>query len=384
METLVLVALIVAWVVFGLTVIYFAVGAVLASKLLRPKKRTDEYLAVYESKEKGLDLTRLDIPYEDIRLKSRNEGGYTVRGRFYDCGNSKKTVLDIHGYNSSSLSQLKYLHIWRRLGYNVLAIDNTTSGESGGSCIGLSYLERRDALMWLDYLKERFPDHTFGIYGESMGGATAIATSARTSVPLMFTISYCAYANIKKLIKDQFKARKIPSIALMFVPAFYAMANLFYGVKISDVDSVRDIKSVNNPILLMHSKGDRLIDISHFEMISAVRPDATVKVYESSPHCRSWKHYPAEFENAVMDFVKSAERFPTVKAEYEESKTVEAEATLDAAAATETSDVLEEPVSENAVEEVAEPVSEEVAETVAAEVEVEDGVSENLTEEVAE
>ncbi len=335
METLLLALLIVAWVVFGLAVIYFAVGAILARLLLHPKKRTDEYLAVYESKEKGLDLSRLDIPYEDIRLKSENEGKYTVRARFYECPGSKKTVLDIHGYNSSSLSQLKYLHIWKRLGYNVLAVDNTTSGESGGSCIGLSYLERRDALSWMNYLKERFPDHIFGIYGESMGGATSIATSARCPVPLTFTISYCAYASIKKLMKDQFKARKIPSFLLMFAPSFYAMASLFYGVKIWDVDSVRDIKSVNNPILLIHSKGDRLIDVSNVELIAAERPDATVKIFEASPHCRSWKYYPTEFENTIIDFVRSAESFVPLKAAYEEGKAEDATVALEAAAGVE-------------------------------------------------
>lgn len=341
METLFLALLIAAWVIFGLAVIYFAVGAVLARKLLHPKKRTDEYLAVYESTEKGLDLSRLDIPFEDIRLTSENEGRYQIRARFYAVEGSKKTVLDIHGYNSSSLSQLKYLHIWRRLGYNVLAVDNTTSGESGGSCIGLSYLERRDALTWMNYLKERFPDHTFGIYGESMGGATSIAASARCPVPLTFTISYCAYANIKKLMKDQFKAKKIPSFLLMFAPSFYAMANLLYGVKISDIDSVRDIKSVNNPVLLMHSKGDRLIDVSNVELLAAARPDATLKIYEASPHCRSWKYYPTEFENTVIDFVRSAENFAPVKKEYEAGKSQDATDALEAAAGVETETVAE-------------------------------------------
>ncbi len=297
------------WALFVFGLLYLIVCGIMAHVLLHPKKRTDEHLIKYESTEKGLDLATLDIPYENITLTSKNPEGYTIRARYYaHPDGSKKTVVSVHGYNSSSVSQLKYLHIWRQLGYNVLMPDNTTSGESGGSCISLSYLEKVDLLSWIDLIKERDPEQDIALYGESMGGATVIGAAAICPHKLQWTIIYCTYANIKILAKTWLVAHKKPGFLAGFVaPGVFAMTFILYGIKLHQVDSLRDINLIDNPILLMHSKADRLINIENGRLLRAQRPDATYFEYEESPHCRSWKYYPDLFENNIKDFVKKAE-----------------------------------------------------------------------------
>ncbi len=297
------------WAAFLFGVLYLVVCGVLSHVLLHPKKRTDEHLIEYESTEKGLDLATLDLPYENITITSENPEGYTIRARYYaHPDGAKKTVVSVHGYNSSSVSQLKYLHIWRELGYNVLMPDNTTSGESGGSCISLSYLEKVDLLSWINLIKEREPDGEIALYGESMGGATVIGAAALSPHQFSWTVVYCTYANIKILAKTWLKAHNKPAGLASFVaPGVYAMSFLLYGIKLHQVDNLRDINLIPNPILLMHSKGDKLINVDNGRMLRDQRPDATYYEYEASPHCRSWKYYPEQFESTIKNFVKKAE-----------------------------------------------------------------------------
>ncbi len=300
--------IIIAWVIFGFALIYLIAGLICAKKLMQPKKRTDEYLAVYESEQKGLDISRLDIPFEDIRLNSDFGGGYELRARLYLLEGSKKIVVCSHGFNSSSLSQLKYIHIWKQLGYSVLLPDNTTSGESKGNCITLGYRERYDTLKWLHYLKERFPGYDIGMYGESMGGAITIGAGAMFEDPLMFTIVYCTYASPKYLARYWLKGKNLPEfLATLFLPAVYFGAFVLFDVRLHDVSSLRDINRLPNPVLIMHSKGDRLVNVENGRLLKSERPDAVYHEFENSPHCRSWKYYTEDYEKTVIDFVKSAE-----------------------------------------------------------------------------
>ncbi len=297
------------WALFLLGILYLVLGGILAHILLHPKKRTDEYLIEYESTEKGLDKSRLDIPYENIVLTSTNPEGYDIRARYYaHPSGSKKTVISVHGYNSSSVSQLKYLHIWQELGYNVLMPDNTTSGESGGSMISLGYLEKNDILSWIELLKTRDPDVELAMYGESMGGTTVIGAAALCPYKLKWTVIYCTYANVKILAKTWLKAHNKPAFLASFIaPSVFVMTFMLYGIKLHQISSLRDINLIDNPILLMHSKGDKLINVENGRMLKNERPDADYYEYEESPHCRSWKYYPEIFENNIKTFVKKAE-----------------------------------------------------------------------------
>ncbi len=299
----------VLWALFLFGLIYLIAGGIMSHFLLHPKKRTDEYLIEYESAEKGLDKSRLDIEFENIILTSNNPEGYSIRARYYaHPEGSKKTVISVHGYNSSSVSQLKYLHIWQELGYNVLMPDNTTSGESGGSMISLGYLEKQDILSWVEYLKTRDPEVELAMYGESMGGTTIIGAAALCPHKLKWTVVYCTYANVKILAKTWLKAHNKPDFLASFIlPSIYVMSFMLYGVKLHQISSLKEINLIDNPILLMHSKGDRLINIENGRLLHEQRPDADYYEYEESPHCRSWKYYPEVFENNIKTFVKKAE-----------------------------------------------------------------------------
>ena len=118
-------AVAIAWRV----IVYFVL-----KKLYKPTKRDYEMILAYETAEKGFQKRWLDIPYREMRRTSRY--GYELFARYYDCGkDSNKIMLCLHGHNSCSLSQMKYLEMFLELGYNVFMPDHKRSGFSGGDII---------------------------------------------------------------------------------------------------------------------------------------------------------------------------------------------------------------------------------------------------------
>ena len=174
------------------TGLYFGI-----KRLVKPDKRTVDYLVEYEIEEKGLDRAITGIPFEQMFRTSRF--GYELAARFYACEGSSKTVVCLHGHNSCFASQLKYLPIFLSLGYNVFIPDHRRSGLSGGDTVTFGAYEKHDVLDWISELRAGRPDDSIALFGESMGAATAIMVAAE--IPdAVFLIDYCGYANFEGLL----------------------------------------------------------------------------------------------------------------------------------------------------------------------------------------
>lgn len=282
---------------------YITVSVKIVNQYLTPVKRTDEFLVEYESREKGLDKSLLSVPFTEMKLKSRF--GYELRARYFPSETpSDKTVLDFHGHNSSGVSQLKYLKIFRSLGYNVFIPDHRFSGASGGRSITFGDFETEDAILWVEELKRRYPDTKFGIYGESMGGAIAIRVAER--IKPTFLISYAAYNTILQLFNDHSKNK-----AKYFMPMIDFVAHLKTGARLKKINGEKSIRGVDCPILLMHSKADTLIPVTHekklYEAAVSAEKDVREYIFEASKHTRSFSIYPDEFTRCIENFIRYSE-----------------------------------------------------------------------------
>jgi len=127
---------------FGVQVlIYFGLTWMIVRKLMHPAKRTDEFLIEYETREKKFDKSWLDIPYREMRRQSKY--GYSLFARLYINPNpTDKFILLLHGHNSSGIGQLKYLSLFRDLGYNVFIPDHRRSVRGQATLCSQDGLER--------------------------------------------------------------------------------------------------------------------------------------------------------------------------------------------------------------------------------------------------
>lgn len=269
--------------------------------LVKPEKRTADYLVEYEVEEKGLDRAVTEIPFEQMYRTSRF--GYELAARFYTSENSSKTVVCLHGHNSCFASQLKYLPIFLSLGYNVFIPDHRRSGLSGGDTVTFGAYEKHDVLDWISELRARRPGDSIALFGESMGAATAIMTAAE--IPdAVFLIDYCGYANFEGLL-TRYTDNKYIRKAVM--PSIRLVCERCFGFDVNECDALEAITRVNCPILIMHSKADKTVNYKNALMLKEAAPHAELHTFPDSIHARSITKYPDEYADTVKEFVRKAE-----------------------------------------------------------------------------
>ena len=269
--------------------------------LVKPEKRTADYLVEYEVEEKGLDRAVTEIPFEQMYRTSRF--GYELAARFYTSENSSKTVVCLHGHNSCFASQLKYLPIFLSLGYNVFIPDHRRSGLSGGDTVTFGAYEKHDVLDWISELRARRPGDSIALFGESMGAATAIMTAAE--IPdAVFLIDYCGYANFEGLLTRYTDNKYIRKAVL---PSIRLVCERCFGFDVNECDALEAITRVNCPILIMHSKADKTVNYRNALMLQEAAPQAELHTFPDSIHARSITKYPDEYADTVKEFVRKAE-----------------------------------------------------------------------------
>ena len=269
--------------------------------LVKPEKRTADYLVEYEVEEKGLDRAVTEIPFEQMYRTSRF--GYELAARFYTSENSFKTVVCLHGHNSCFASQLKYLPIFLSLGYNVFIPDHRRSGLSGGDTVTFGAYEKHDVLDWISELRARRPGDSIALFGESMGAATAIMTAAE--IPdAVFLIDYCGYANFEGLL-TRYTDNKYIRKAVM--PSIRLVCERCFGFDVNECDALEAITRVGCPILIMHSKADKTVNYKNALMLKEAAPQAELHTFPDSIHARSITKYPDEYADTVKEFVRKAE-----------------------------------------------------------------------------
>jgi fermentation-respiration switch protein FrsA (DUF1100 family) len=282
--------------------IYFGITGAVIRKLMKPDKRSDEFLIDYETREKKFQKEWLDIPYRAMSRQSRF--GYGLFARLYmNETPTDKFILLIHGHNNSSIGQLKYLELFRSLGYNVFIPDHRRSGQSGGDSITFGHYEKYDVIDWIDILQKEFPGAKFGIFGESMGGATATMVAAMDS-RIRFLIEYCGYADMKRLASPYMKSERLYNfLKLGFAVNAYILARM----RFKEIDALSAMKKLQIPVLIMHSKADTVVDVSNAYAFSEANPKARLKLFEEALHARSIVKYPDEYKQTVKEFLAEVE-----------------------------------------------------------------------------
>ncbi len=99
----------------------------------------------------------IDLPY-----------GYKLHAIYIPKG-SNKTIIFIHGHTYTLMGDIKYLEIFRSLGFNALLIDSRFHGKSGGFNTTFGKYEKYDVKACVDWVSRTTGNNSIiGIHGESM------------------------------------------------------------------------------------------------------------------------------------------------------------------------------------------------------------------------
>jgi pimeloyl-ACP methyl ester carboxylesterase len=258
-----------------------------------------------------IDLSLYAMPnYETVRFPSR-QPGIEIAGWWVPGDPGAPAVILVHGLGAckNAIDVLVPAGMLSRNGFSVLMIDVRDVGDSGTEDGWISagneeYLDVLGAWDWL-ITKKGFGPGRIGLYGGSVGGATALyAFSHEPRVAALFLHS--TFASLLAAFADILTSYGLPGF-LAYPTA--AMGRLVSGEDLLEHRPADVIKEVGNrPIYIVHSRGDRRISIRQSQELANAAQAAGVSVAtwfpENGLHLQTPAAYPQEFEQRLVGFFR--------------------------------------------------------------------------------
>ena len=204
---------------------------------------------------------QLGVRAEDVRISTAD--GSWLHGWFLPAvGAAKGAVLHLHG-NAANVSNHLPLVSWLPpRGYNVLMVDYRGFGRSEGKPSLDGIVE--DAAAALAYLRTRSDvDATrLIVFGQSIGGATALRLLARDAAGVRLAIIDSAFASYRGIARDATAGGPLGPIATL-------TAGVLPG---PDKDPITALKSIRLPLIFVHGARDSIIAAVNSERLHAAAP----------------------------------------------------------------------------------------------------------------
>ena len=197
---------------------------------------------------------------EDVYIKSRD--GLTLHGYLMPKENARGTFILIHGWRSRPAYD--FSAIWQKyrdMGYNILAIEQRTIGQSEGKYICFGIKERYDLIDWARYVNTRFGEQSPIIFsGISMGCSTVMFAVGNDELPsnVVGAIADCGFTSAWDefcyLLRTQYHLPKFP---FLYIAEIYA--RIFCGISFRECNSTETLKHAKIPILFIHGEADDFV-----------------------------------------------------------------------------------------------------------------------------
>ena len=231
---------------------------------------THRFYLKYPSNPSNVKLT-----YEDVSFKSTD--GLTLGGWWVPVVGSDKVVIQLHGHASSMDPDIQYLPTLHQHGYNVLMFDFRGHGRSQGNTVTIGYLERRDVLGAIDFVKQK-GFNKIALLGFSMGGVLAILVGA-ISPDVKVVVSDSAPVHLTSAMRERMVELGMPRfVAIAIAWIIVAATSLRLGANLFDYDAACWVEKIApRPLYLLHGGADRYVP-DFDELLKAAGP--TVKVWD--------------------------------------------------------------------------------------------------------
>ena len=300
---------VILWIVLFVMIVVMAlsiyVGNYLYDYTINPHSSVSifERLDIDESKSKEaikwLDENTIElnqVSYDGLKLHS-----------YYVSQGCDVTIILVHGYMSQGTSVINQVKRFYEEGYNMLIPDLRGHGKSDGTYIGMGLDDRKDIMMWIDYLVDN--GHSkIALYGISMGGATVLNVSGE-ELPLQVKaiISDCAYSSVVELLKYHLDLGDIKNRVALSLASF--MTYIRAGYRIEDVVPINKVKNSKVPILYIHGQKDEFIPVSMaYDLYNQTLSKKSLLILSEGVHAYNFKYSDVYYE-CVFDFINTYNKY---------------------------------------------------------------------------
>ena len=247
----------------------------------------------YPNRTLYVDPDRTGLPYEIVHYPSAN--GRTLYGVYFPAvGQSKGVIVHFHGNYGNISNHFPLALFLVRQGFDVLAFDYEGYGASEGHPTPQHLLD--DGIASVRYAQAR--DHTLkvGIFGQSLGGSTAIGVAAREPLVKAAVIE-SAFSGHRAMSRVVLKR----SVWLWPLVPF---APFFLSTRYDAIDVVDNIAP--RPILFIHGDADKIVPVAMSQNLYAAAKDPKeLWIVPGAGHFECHK-VSADYENRIRTFFEDA------------------------------------------------------------------------------
>jgi len=234
--------------------------------------------AKYDLKELGpsyFDIDGIRGRRMDLRLKTNR--GIHLECTYYRPESKDKSkssrkqerlpvVIYMHGNSSCRLEALDVLRPMLRKRISVFTYDSAGCGQSEGEYVSLGHFEREDLACVIQHLRKAPGIGPIGIWGRSMGAATALMHADDQS-HVSAIICDSAFASLPDLMRDIGNTRSTIQCPPWLINSVIALIRMrvqgLAGFDIEDVVPARNLKDRSIPVLFVHARDDNFISVKH-------------------------------------------------------------------------------------------------------------------------
>jgi uncharacterized protein len=238
------------------------------------------------------------------------------------------TIILAHGIDGDRSDMLPRAAFLVHDGYNVLDVDLRDHGGSGGNYASPGYLEARDILGAISYLRRNGQTGPFVAMGHSYGAVAAL-WAATQSADISAVIADSAYLSLGSMIRHAtlvlsedpqmsllvrmgLHVAQIPDVEWIVLPMFYLRTGVWVNLaKTNTISAIREIGP--RPILFISGQLDPITSPEGTRRMcdAAISPQKILLIIPDADHDATYRTAPQVYEATVLRFLK--DNVPGVK-----------------------------------------------------------------------
>ncbi len=237
-----------------------------------------------------------------------SKDGIRLSGIFVRREQPKANLIVCHGYKGAKEFLYPYIELFPE--WNVFIFDFRAHGQSDGRITTIGCLEYQDVTAAVRYVAQHTTKLPLFILGLSMGGAASIKAVEHKPALCDALIIDSSYARLDSTVQRIFCTKaNLPHYP--FFPIIRALFHYFTGCNLKDMNPVRSVRSIRQPILFVHACNDTYIPPKNAVALYANAQNKNSQLW-IAPHCRHVRLHSQHaqlYREKIVGFIKN--NFPT-------------------------------------------------------------------------
>lgn len=219
-------------------------------------------------------------------------------------GERAALVVLLPGYARDHRRMWRYAEFLRKDGYGILAVDFRSARFWNRKPTTLGHWEQVDLRAVLDWVaaQPQFRGHRVALYGESLGGSTALAVAADRP-EIAAVVVDCPFSSGELAIRDAFSCvLRLPSWPL--APLSRIVGRQLTGHDPAGLDAAAALSRMETrPVLLVQSTMGERFSVEQADVLTKAAGAGVREWRVGSGHNRAWLEHREEYETRVREFL---------------------------------------------------------------------------------